>query len=260
MDFLIIILVAFGASLLTFFAGFGLGTLMLPVFALFFSVETAVAMTAIVHLLNNLFKLGLMGKHIDKEVLKKFGLLAIIGAILGSWLLTELAGLKMTLYSYTLFSKTFSVTPIYLTIGLLMLGFAVFEFFSIAKKWILPSKALYIGGLFSGFFGGLSGHQGALRSAFLVKAALKKEAFIATGVAVSCLVDVIRLTFYSNKFATEKWLQNWPMLATAVIAAFTGAYVGKKLLTKTKVDRLYQFVAFMLMLFGILLAAGILAK
>ena len=41
-------LVAMGASLLTFISGFGLGTLLLPVFAVFFPLEVAILLTAIV--------------------------------------------------------------------------------------------------------------------------------------------------------------------------------------------------------------------
>ena len=48
-------LTAFGVSLLTLFSGFGLGTLLMPVFALFFPVEVAVASTAVVHAANNLW-------------------------------------------------------------------------------------------------------------------------------------------------------------------------------------------------------------
>ena len=40
------------ASLLTYISGFGLGTLLLPVFSLFFDIEVAIAATAIVHLFN----------------------------------------------------------------------------------------------------------------------------------------------------------------------------------------------------------------
>ena len=58
MDFLLIGLVAFLASGLTLYSGFGLGTVLLPAFALFFPVEVAVAATGTVHLLNNLFKGG----------------------------------------------------------------------------------------------------------------------------------------------------------------------------------------------------------
>jgi acyl-CoA reductase-like NAD-dependent aldehyde dehydrogenase len=46
----------------------------------------------------------------------------------------------------------------------------------------MPPGYLPVGGLLSGFFGGLSGHQGALRSVFLLRAGLTKESFIATGV------------------------------------------------------------------------------
>ena len=55
---IVIGLVAFGVSLLTLFSGFGLGTLLLPAFAVFFPIEVAVASTAIVHAANNLFKAG----------------------------------------------------------------------------------------------------------------------------------------------------------------------------------------------------------
>ncbi len=58
---MLVCLVALLASGLTLFSGFGLGTLLLPAFALFFPVEIAVAATAIVHLINNLFKLLLVG-------------------------------------------------------------------------------------------------------------------------------------------------------------------------------------------------------
>ena len=74
MTLLFICLVAFLASVLTFFSGFGLGTLLLPAFALFFPVEQAVALTGVVHFLNGLFKLGLVGRHTNKDVLIRFGL------------------------------------------------------------------------------------------------------------------------------------------------------------------------------------------
>jgi uncharacterized membrane protein YfcA len=49
MTVVLIALAAFLASLLTFFSGFGLGTLLLAVMTLYFPVEAAVALTAIVH-------------------------------------------------------------------------------------------------------------------------------------------------------------------------------------------------------------------
>ena len=39
----------------------------------------------------------------------------------------------------------------------------------------------------SGFLGGLSGHQVALRSAFLIKCGLTKESFLGSGIVIACL-------------------------------------------------------------------------
>ena len=64
-EYVVVCLVALLGSGLTLFSGFGLGTLLLPVFALFFPVEVAIAATAVVHFLNNLFKLSLLGRNAD---------------------------------------------------------------------------------------------------------------------------------------------------------------------------------------------------
>ena len=58
---------ALAASMISLFSGFGLATLVMPVFAVFFPIPVAVASTAVVHVLNNLFKLVLLGKK--KEVI-----------------------------------------------------------------------------------------------------------------------------------------------------------------------------------------------
>ena len=84
MDYLIVCIAALVASGLTFFSGFGLGTLLLPTFVLFFPLPSAVAMTAVVHLLNNLFKLVLVGRHADKDVVVRFGAPAVVSAFVGA--------------------------------------------------------------------------------------------------------------------------------------------------------------------------------
>lgn len=70
---LVIVAAAFAASLLTLFSGFGLGTLLTPVVAIFFPVAVAVALTAFVHLLNSLFKLTVLWRKVDWPVTLRFG-------------------------------------------------------------------------------------------------------------------------------------------------------------------------------------------
>ena len=54
MHYVAVCLAALAASGLTLFSGFGLGTLLMPVFALFFPIEVAVAQTAAVHFANKI--------------------------------------------------------------------------------------------------------------------------------------------------------------------------------------------------------------
>jgi uncharacterized membrane protein YfcA len=55
-QYIVLCLAALAASGLTLFSGFGLGTLLMPVFAIYFPIEIAVAMTAVVH--RPIFKLS----------------------------------------------------------------------------------------------------------------------------------------------------------------------------------------------------------
>lgn len=93
MDLLSVCLAALVASGLTLFSGFGLGTILTPVFALFFPVATAVAMTAVVHLANNLFKLALVGRDAHWPTVVRFGVPAALAAFGGASLLTLFAAL-----------------------------------------------------------------------------------------------------------------------------------------------------------------------
>jgi uncharacterized membrane protein YfcA len=83
-DFVLVALVATGVSGLTLYSGFGLGTLLMPVFALFFPVEVAVAATAVVHGANNIFKLTVVGRQADRQLVLRFGIPAIIAAFVGA--------------------------------------------------------------------------------------------------------------------------------------------------------------------------------
>ena len=70
--YLLIAVVSFFVAGLTFFSGFGLGTLLMPLFTLFFPVHIAVAATAVVHLLNNIFKIVLVGRYAKKRIILLF--------------------------------------------------------------------------------------------------------------------------------------------------------------------------------------------
>ena len=259
MDYLLICTVAFLVAILTFFSGFGLGTLLMPAFAVFFPVDIAIALTAIVHFLNNVFKLGLIGKHTDIKVLLLFGAPAVIMAYLGAEVL-EMISETAPLYTYELAGATIEITQLKLIIGALILIFALWELLPKLKQLTFSRKFVALGGVLSGFFGGLSGHQGALRSAFLIKAGLTKEAFIATGVSISCFIDASRMFNYfvagSNEML-EQGQQNWKLLLSAVLVAFLGSFIGRQLIKKVTIDILQTIVGILLVVIALLMGLGI---
>jgi uncharacterized membrane protein YfcA len=154
------------------------------------------------------------------------------------------------------------VTLLKLIIGLLIVAFAFFELLPRFQNLVFDRRYLPLGGLLSGFFGGLSGHQGALRAAFLLKAGLKKEAFIGTGTVSAVIVDVVRLGAYGVCFYTAKLGQvpkELPgLLLAATLAAFLGAFLGVRLMKKITLRAVQFIVGGMLIFVGLGMAMGIL--
>jgi uncharacterized membrane protein YfcA len=123
-----------------------------------------------------------------------------------------------------------------------------------------PPRFLPLGGLLSGFFGGLSGNQGAFRSAFLIKAGLDKTAFVATGVVTAVIVDCARLMVYGVSYFSTRFeaLPNdiVGLVIAATLAAFLGAFLGTRLLEKVTLRAIQLVVAFGMIGIGTGLATG----
>ncbi len=256
MEIIVISIAAFGASLLTFFSGFGLGTILTPVFAIFFPIEVSIALTGIVHLLNNFFKISLVGKQINWSIGIKFGAMSVIGAFLGAYILLQLSN-EIIIYSYEISGKHFSITLIKFLIALLMIVFSLFEIVPKLKKIQFDEKKLIAGGLISGFFGGLSGNQGALRSMFLIRCGLEAKSFIATGIFIACVVDITRLSVYFSRLSSLNIQNNLTILLTAISFAFLGAYIGSKLLKKVTLKFIQCTVSILIILIASALALGL---
>ncbi len=256
MDYLLIAVVTLIGAGLTLFSGFGLGTLLLPVFGLFFPIELAIALTAVVHFANNLIKVWFFRKHFDWKIIAIFGIPSMFAAYLGAKLLTVITDLN-PLFSYTLSGHEHQVTPVKLIVAVLLVVFSLFDLLPNLGNFQIKKKYLPVGGLLSGFFGGLSGHQGALRSAFLIRAGLSKEVFIGTGVVIACLIDISRLTVYSRNMLSHISQSEIMLLVVAVVAAFTGVFIGNRLFKKITIKTLHVVVAIMILIFAVLLGSGI---
>lgn len=247
MSYLFVCVIALVASGLTLYSGFGLGTLLMPAFAVCMPVEQAVAMTAVVHFLNGLFKLAVIGRQADWKVVLRFGLPAILAALIGAWVLTLLSGTEST---------PSRPTTVKVVIGVVLLFFAVAELVPRLRKLEFRPKWMPLGGVLSGFFGGLAGMQGAVRSAFLARAGLPPPAFVATGAVIAALIDITRMGVYAHRlFAVRESLDYW-LLTAAVLSAFTGVLIGSLFLKKLAVNVLRTIVGVLLCVVAVGLIAG----
>lgn len=247
---------AFVVAILTFFSGFGLGTILTPLFMIFFPVDLAIALTGVVHFFNNIFKLILVGGKADKQVLLRFGVPAVISALVGAWLLLQIANLP-PLFSYTLGGKLFHVAAVKFIVSILLIIFAIIDLVPYFSKLQFGREKLPLGGVLSGFFGGLTGNQGALRSAFLIRAGLSKEAFIATAVVVSVFIDFTRLSVYAMRISKAGLTDNLVLIISATLSAIAGAYIGNRLLKKVTLKFIQVLVALMLIAVSVALGAGL---
>jgi uncharacterized membrane protein YfcA len=261
MEYLIVGFAALLVSVLTLFSGFGLGTLLMPVFALFFPVEVAVGATAVVHAANNTLKIPLFARDADREIVKRFGLPAILAAFAGAALLGGISGLE-PLAAYEIGGRHATVTPVKLVIGVLIFAFALFDLIPRFRKFTFDPGHLPLGGALSGFFGGLSGHQGALRSAFLVKTGMSAKRFVGTNVVIGFLVDLARILVYGSGFLTgrlfgEGEFHGWGLVGTAIGFAFAGSLLGKRLAGKVTMKAIQMLTGALLLAVAIALCAGI---
>lgn len=261
MTYIVICTSALLVSGLTLYSGFGLGTLLMPAFAIFFPVHVAVAATAVVHGANNIFKILVVGRNADRDLVLRFGIPAIIAAFAGAAVLGFVSGFG-ELLRYSIGSKMAVITPIKLMMGILMFVFALFELLPALRNLKFDRKYLFLGGLLSGFFGGLSGHQGALRSAFLVKTGVSTQAFVGTNAVIGFMVDIARIATYAVMFFFAKTagpigLEQLPLIIAGIMAAFAGVMIGKRWMHKVTMNAIQWLTGFLLLLIALALGTGI---
>lgn len=237
---LLIIVAPFLGALATFFTGFGLNTILVPVFMIYFDAPLAVLMAGIVHLCNNILKVALTSRSINWHLFRNFGLPALLFAFIGAQLLNSVKD-----------SFGLILTPVF---GVIFILFALLELFN----WKLPFQGLWamrIGGSLSGFFGGFSGHQGALRALFLSKLKMEPIVFVATTALISLLVDLTRVSIYFS----GSWFWNYyptSIMFICVPSALAGTLVGKKYIQKVNHSKLSLVVGIALFAMGLSMLLG----
>src|SRR3989337_2447520 len=171
--------IAFIAATVATVMGFGVGTSLTPFFALAYPTHIAVMLVAVVHFLSNLLRLTLFRRHVDLGLVRRFGVLSIVGALRGSLApgLIQSAWLRVLL-------------------GVLLILVGGSALLPNASGWHFPRRFDQVGGRLSGAPGGLLGNQGAIRSAYLANYDIPTDSFIATAALIAVFIDSTRIPVY----------------------------------------------------------------
>lgn len=223
--------------------GFGIGSLLTPAFALYVDARLAVAAVSIPHVVGTAFRFWLLGGRVDLRVLWSFGLTSAAGGLAGA-LLQARAG-----------------TPaLFVLFGALLLFTAGAELTGLARRLRFEGPAAWFAGGTSGFFGGLVGNQGGIRSAALLGIDLQKHVFVGTATAVGLMVDGARVPVYLWRMhESMRGIGGWVLLATLGVAI--GTLLGSRLLMRIPDHLFRRIVAVVLAVLGTaMLVRGVVAR
>lgn len=226
-------LMAFATELIGTVGGFGSSVFFVPLAALFFGMQTVLALTSILHVFSNSAKLLLFRRHIDYRLLLLLGVPSVLLVIVGAWLSTRI---------------DLKYSGLILGVFLIMLS-TFFYIFPNAKIAPLKSNAIALGGL-AGFLAGLIGTGGAIRGLTLAAFNLEKGMFVATSAAIDFGVDVSRMLIYlDHGFLTPEFYIYIPVL---LLIAFAGSWAGRLLLTRIEQQHFRKIVLVLIFLTGII--------
>lgn len=211
---LAILFAAILAGAIAALSGFGIGSLLTPLFAVYFPLKLAVAIVSIPHLIATAVRFYRLRVHLDRQVFIHFGIFSAAGGFLGAILSSR------------------AKSPMLAVIFAALLIFSGLSgLFGLSGRMRFGRRTAWVAGGVSGFFGGLVGNQGGIRSAALLGFGIRKEALVATATAVALIVDGARMPVY---FLTETRgvLEAWQPMAIAIAGVLIGTVWGVHVLRR----------------------------
>lgn len=195
-------------------AGFGIGSLLTPLLALRFGTKLAVAIVSVPHFVGTAVRFATLGRHVDRRVLIRFGVLSAAGGLVGALLNAKASSPALTI-----------------VFGLLLLFAGASTMFGLTRRMRFGRTTAWLAGAVSGLFGGLVGNQGGIRSAALLGFDIEKESFVATATAIGLVVDLARMPVYAATQARGMWDARVEIVV-AIIGVVVGTLLGVKLLRR----------------------------
>ena len=214
-------------------AGFGIGSLLTPVFALRVDMKLAVAAVAIPHLVATALRLTMMRQHVDWRLVRTFGVTSAAGGLTGALLQQRLRGPGLV----TVFG------------GLLVFA-GLTGLTGVMERVRLGRTSAWVAGLLSGVFGGLVGNQGGIRSAALLGFDVRPTSFVASATAAALMVDLARMPVYVALEA-DRLAGLAGLIALAAAGAVGGTIGGERVLRRIPPPIFKKLVSALVLALGI---------
>lgn len=229
-----VVLVAVFSGATAAVVGFGIGSMLTPLLASRVGMPAAIAAIALPHAAATAFRFWRLRSAVDWSVVRRFGLLSAVGGLAGALLYTRLGGRSLTL-----------------ALAALLILTGVSGLTELATRWH-PVGLAGLLGLLSGFFGGLAGNQGGVRSAALLTFRLPPLTFVATATATALLVDIARTPVYLWR-AGPTLLALWLPLTLATAGVLGGTLLGERILLGMPMERFRRVVSLAILVLGVVL-------
>lgn len=233
MQILIAVAVSILAGAVASVAGFGIGSLLTPVLAPLLGVRLAVAAVSIPHAAGTALRLWRLRRHVDRTVLKHFGVASAAGGLAGALVHAWAANPALSVI-----------------FGVLLLLSGLAGLTGWTEKVHLRGAGATTAGALSGLFGGMVGNQGGIRSAALLAFPLNREAFVATATATALIVDAARLPVYLATSGAELLAHKWLLIALTV-GVLVGTLLGEGVLRRIPELIFRKTIAVLLLALGV---------
>jgi uncharacterized membrane protein YfcA len=212
LNYYLLFILALLAEIIGTVSGFGSSILFVPLASLFFDFNSVLGITAVFHVFSNISKIVLFKKGVDKRLILKLGIPAVIFVIIGAILTKYIPQKESELF-----------------MNIMLVFFAFFLVYKINSPIEQNDKNLIIGGISSGFLAGLIGTGGALRGLTLAAFNLPKNIYISTSAIIYLGVDLSRsIVYIYNGYFLTKYIIYIPFL---LLISVLGSWIGKIILT-----------------------------
>ena len=210
-------------------SGFGIGSLLTPLLAVRYGAKLAVAIVSVPHVVATAARFVGLRKHLDKKVFLNFGILSAAGGLAGA-----------------LLNARANSPTLAMVFGCLLVFAGISGLTGFIDRMRFGRRMAWIAGALSGFFGGLVGNQGGIRSAALLGFQIRKEALVATATAIGLIVDGARMPVYLA-VQHRGILSAWPLLIASVAGVLLGTFWGVRILRQIP-EKIFRRLLYILIL------------